>query len=225
MRLLLIALLALPGLAAAQDDYTLLGGGLYSRPKFDGSRDRRVDLIPVVRYYGTPWFARTTQGILEGGARWNLREGLDVGAQLAYEQGPQDHDPGASVGVHAEWDSQLGPAPLNVLLRLRQFLDTDRGLQFDTRATLGVYEGHGLAAGVFAQATWASEKSFRAYYGVSDSGLLFTSLGALGGYELTQRWQLLGSVEHRRLADDAARSPIVDKRSGMYASLGLAYKF
>src|SRR5437868_2297687 len=106
MRIFLFLVLALPIVAAAQDDYTLLGGGLRTRPKFDGSSDRTVDLIPVVRYYGRPWFARTTQGILEGGARWNLGPGLDVGAQLAYEQGPQDHNPGASVGVHAEWDKQ-----------------------------------------------------------------------------------------------------------------------
>ena len=226
MRFVLLVLLVVPLAVAAQDDdETLLGAGLYSRPKFDGSSHRSLDPIPVVRYYGKPWFARTTQGILEGGARWNLREGLDLGAQLAYEQGPQDHDPGASVGVHAEWDSQLGPAPLNVLLRLRQFLDTDRGLQFDTRATLGVYEGHGLAAGVFAQATWASEKSFEAYYAVHDSGLLFTSLGALGSYDLSRRWLLLGSVEERRLGDHAMHSAFVERRASAYASLGLAYRF
>jgi outer membrane scaffolding protein for murein synthesis (MipA/OmpV family) len=225
MRLLLLALLAVPVMAAAQDDSALLGAGVRTRPKFDGSRDRTVDLIPVVRYYGRPWFARTTQGILEGGARWNLRPGLDVGAQLAYEQGPRDDDPGASIGVHAEWDTTVGRAPLNALVRLRQHLDSDRGSQLDTRATLGVYEGHGIGAGVFAQATWASTKSFEVFYGVHDSGLLYTSLGALWSYDLLRRWLLVGSVEYRRLSDDAARSAIVERRSGIYASVGLGYRF
>lgn len=222
-RLLLCACLALPALAAAQD--TLLGAGVRTRPKFDGSDERTVDLVPVIRYYGRPWFARTTQGILEGGARWNLPPGLDVGAQLAYEQGPRDHDPGASLGVHVEADRMIGRAPVNGLLRLRQHLDSDRGLEFDARTTVGVYGGHGVGVGVFAQATWASEKHFESFYGVRESGLVFTSVGLLGFYDLAPRWQLLGSVERRRLSDEAERSPIVQQRSAVYANAGLAYRF
>jgi outer membrane scaffolding protein for murein synthesis (MipA/OmpV family) len=225
MRRLLLVLLALPAFAAAQEDYKLIGAGVRTRPEFDGARDRTVDLIPVLRYYGKPWFARTTQGILEGGARWTVRRDLEVGAQLAYEQGPRDRDPGASIGLHAEGDRTFGRVPLNGLLRLRQHLDTDRGLELDARGTVGVYGDYGVQAGVFLQATWASEKKFESYYGVRESGLLFTSIGALASYDLAPRWTLVGSLEHRRLSDDAARSPIVDRRSGIYASAGLGYRF
>jgi outer membrane scaffolding protein for murein synthesis (MipA/OmpV family) len=221
----LLALLALPLAAAAEDDYTLLGAGVWARPKFDGSSERTVDLVPVVRYYGRPWFARTTQGVLEGGARVNVGRDFDVGAQLTYEQGPRDEDPGASVGVHAEWEPSVGKMPLNLLARARRYLDSDRGWQLDARATAGVYEGHGFLIGVFAQATWASSKNFEAYYGLRDSGLLFTELGALGSYSLTHRWELVGSVHQGRLSDAAVRSPIVSRRSGTYASAGVAYRF
>jgi outer membrane scaffolding protein for murein synthesis (MipA/OmpV family) len=225
MKRLLFLLIAIPSMVLAQDDYTLLGAGLRTRPDFDGASNRTVDVIPVVRYYGRPWFARTTQGILEGGARWSAGRGFDVGAQLAYEQGPRDQDPGASVGVHAEWDTNLGPMPLNLLARVRQHLDSDRGSAADFRATAGVYGSHGIQAGVFGQATVASAKNFRTYYGVGDGGLLFTSLGLLGSYELARRWMLVGSTEVRRLSDDAARSPFVSRRTGVYASLGLGYRF
>src|SRR5215212_4659572 len=94
--LLLLALptllLALPTLVLGQDDYKLLGAYVRTRPDFDGSKDRTVDIVPMVRYYGDRWFARTTQGILEGGARWTLRPDLELGAQVAYEQGPRDRD-------------------------------------------------------------------------------------------------------------------------------------
>jgi outer membrane protein len=226
MRLVLIAFLALPLMARAQDDgETLLGAGIYSRPKFDGSSDRRLDPIPVIRYYGRPWFARTTQGILEGGGRWQIGNGVAAGAQLAYEAGPLDHHPGPSIGAHVEADRMLGPAPVNALLRVRQFLNNGRGVEVDARGTIGVYEGHGFAAGLFGQATWASEKSYEAYYAVRDSGLLFTSLGALGSYDLSSRWLLLGSLEERRLGGKAMQSPFVERRSSAYASLGLAYRF
>jgi len=227
MRLALLLVLAIPLAAIAQDDddFTFIGAGLYSRPKFDGSSERRLDPIPQIRYYGRPWFMRTTQGILEGGARWKIAGGTAAGAQLAYEAGPLDHHPGASIGGHLELDRSIGPAPLNMLVRLRQFLDNGSGLELDARATLGVYEGHGFAAGLYGQATWASQKSFEAYYAVHDSGLLFSAFGALGAYDLSHRWLLLGSVEERRLGGAAMASPFVERRTNPYASLGLAYRF
>ncbi|HET7197977.1 MAG TPA: MipA/OmpV family protein, partial [Burkholderiales bacterium] len=180
---------------------------------------------PVLRYYGRPWFARTTQGMLEGGARWSAAPRLDLGAQLAYEQGPRDQDPGASAGVHAEWDGKLGPLPVDALGRFRQPLDTDRGSQADLRATAGVYEGHGVQAGVFGQLTFAATKYFRAYYDVDESGLVYGSLGALASYELSSRWLLVGSLERRHLSEGAARSALVVQRSASYGTLGLAYRF
>lgn len=207
----------------AQD--VLLGTGVRHRPVFDGSDKKTTDLIPVLRYYGRPWFARTTQGMLEGGARAALGKGLDAGAQLAYEQGPRDAEAGASFGAHLEWDAKLGPAPLNALLRWRRHFDSARGALIDARLTAGVYERRGLAAAVFTQATWASEKHFESYYGLADSGLLFTSLGLLGSYDLSRRWLAVASIEARRLADNAAPSAFVRERSNTYMGAGLAYRF
>ena len=223
MRLLLLVLVCIPQVALS--DETLLGAGVRNRPVYDGSGDQTTDLIPVVRYYGTPWFARTTQGILEGGARFALRPGLDGGVQLAYEPGPRDGDPGASLGLHMELDTKVGPAPLNLLARTRTHLDSDRGSQADVRVTLGVYGGAGLQLGVFGQGTWANEKHTQAYYGVRNAGLLFTSLGVLGSYDLARHWVAVASAELRRFAGEPSRSAFVQDRTGYYLSAGLAYRF
>jgi hypothetical protein len=87
---LLVPLAALAQIAP--EDYTLIGAAVRSRPAYDGSDAQRTDLIPVLRYYGKPWFARTTQGILEGGARWALTPGVDAGVQLAYEEGRESSE-------------------------------------------------------------------------------------------------------------------------------------
>jgi outer membrane protein len=226
MRALLL-LLALPAIAVAQDENTLLGAGVRSRPDYDGSSKQEVDLIPVVRYYGRSLFARTTQGILEGGARKQLARGLVAGAQLAYEAGNDraDLDPGASLGLHLEWDTKVGPAPITLLGRTRHHIDTDRGMQTDVRATVGVYEGRGVLAGVFGQATWASDKWIRSYYGTGSGGLWYTELGVLASYDLTRHWVLVGSVSARRLQGDAAHSPITEDKTNYYASAGAAYRF
>lgn len=225
MRVLLAVLLAVPLLAFAKDDYTLVGAAIRTRPEFDGSSDRTIDVHPVLRYYGDRWFARTTQGLLEGGARWNVHQLFDVGAQVNYEQGPRDGSPDASFGVHAEVDRMAGRVPLNGLVRVRQHLNSDRGAQLDLRGNVGVFGSYGILAAVFAQATFASEKHFQSYYGVNESGYLMRIVGIQAAYDLTSRWTLTNNLEHHHLGDNAAKSPFVAQRGGVYFSVGASYRF
>ena len=227
MKRLLLLLCFVPLTAfAVDDDLILVGAAVRSRPDFDGSNSRTTELIPVLRYYGKTLFARTTQGILEGGARIEPVKDLHVGAQLAYEDGPRNHDPGASIGAHVEWDYTLGPAPGDLVVRYRQFLDSDRGAQLDVRGSIGVLgEGRALAA-VFLQLTFANAENTRAYYGVDEPGLLFTNAGILGTYNLSRHWDAVGSFHVRWLSDDIVRtSPFVERKTGVYASAGIAYRF
>jgi len=239
---MVLALLPIVPLAAraqsAPPDYAYVGAGVRTRPAYDGSAAQRTDLIPTVRYYGKPWFARTTQGILEGGARLELARGLNVGAQLAYEGGRlaresdflrsknvPDINPGASVGLHLEWDQRLGPVPVTLLARGRHFTDSDRGAQADLRFTAGVYSSGAIAAGAFIQGTWADSKSNQSFYSMAGSGPLYASGGLLWGVDLSREWIVVGNLEARRLHGDAARSPLAERRSNHYASASLAYRF
>lgn len=226
MRWLLVALL-LPASVAAQDDFVLLGLGVRSLPRYDGSSRQEVDVIPIVRWYGQALFARTSQGMLEGGARRELLPGLVAGVQIAYEAGNErtDLDWGASYGVHLEWDTKVGPAPVTLLTRTRFHFDSDRGAQTDLRATVGVYGSQGFLIGVFGQATWATDEWVRSYYTAGDGGLLHTNLGIEGGYTLAPQWTLVGSLSSRWLHGDAATSPITERKRNAYASAGLAYRF
>src|SRR5438552_12284041 len=107
-------------------------------------RGRRAD--PGLRQ--RPALTRTVQGVLEGGAHAQLGSGVTLGAQLAYEEGRKasessllrernvaDLGAGASYGVHAEWETQLGAAPVLLLARVRSQVRSDRGARADLRAT------------------------------------------------------------------------------------------
>jgi len=250
---LVLALVPLAALAQMKaPDYNWLGAGVRTRPAYDGSAARETELIPSVRYFGGPWFARTTQGILEGGARLELSPDLHLGVQLAYEAGrkaseapflsshgvPDIHYT-ASAGVHAEWDHNLGPMPITLLARVRQLLDTDRGSQADLRFTAGILGWRALSAALFVQATWASAKSNQSFYGVSNDvmassglpayspggGLLFATGGLLYGIDLSKSWLIVGNLEARRLQGAAARSPLVEQPTSRYVSASLAYRW
>jgi outer membrane scaffolding protein for murein synthesis (MipA/OmpV family) len=249
LALLLIAPLAVLA-QSALPEYAWIGAGVRTRPAYDGSGAQRTDLIPTVRYYGAPWFARTTQGILEGGVRMELARGLNVGAQLAYEGGRlasesdflrsnnvPDINPGASVGLHVEWDQKLGPMPVTLLARGRHFTEGDRGAQADLRFTAIVFGGGAITAALFVQGTWADSESNRSFYGVTpaqptnlspyaaESGPLYTSGGLLWGVDFSREWIVVGNLEARRLHGDAARSPLAERRSNHYASASLAHRF
>lgn len=241
----------LAALAELTND-TLLGPGLRLRPAYDGSAAQETELVPVVRYFGHPWFVRSTQGLLESGARIELAPGLHGGAQLAYEPGRErsessflkDHrvpniGRGASVGVHLEWDHQFGPMPVSGLARLRQNIDSDRGAEADLRLSAGIYDNGRFAAGLFTQATWANAKAGNSFYGITPEqspstglpafgvrrGFVFGSFGLLWSLNLSQDWKLVGSIESRHLYGDAAHSPLVEQESNYYLSTGVAYRF
>ena len=236
----------------AAQSATQLGAGVWFRPVYAGSDESLLALIPLIRYYGSPWFVRTTQGMLEGGAQMALTKGITLGGQIAYEGGRDSEASdflkrhklasipvSASLGVHAEWDTNLGPAPVNVLLRYRQEAKSERGAQTDLRATIGIYGGDNLKLGLFAQTTWANAKSNQAYYGIttaqaastglaaysSAAGMTNSAAGLLWSYDLSAQWLLQGSVESRQFSTQLRNSPLTQVRNNSYASAGLAYRF
>ncbi|MBV8031392.1 MAG: MipA/OmpV family protein [Betaproteobacteria bacterium] len=241
--LLLFPALALAQAAAAPPEYeNLIGPAVRSRPAYDGSKSQRLDLVPILDYEKNVFFARTVQGVLEAGARASVGGGWKLGGQLAYEEGRKasessllrnmnipDVSVGLSAGLHAEWEGKIGPAPVIFVARWRDQLHSDRGSQTDLRGTVGVYESGPVQAGVYAQATWATQKSMRTYYAAPGfdpgGGLLGVSAGVIGSYDLAKRWQAIVNLEAHRLQGDAARSPLTERRSNYYLIGGVAYRF
>lgn len=242
-----------PSLTFAQDDdKAYLGLGLRVRPAYEGADSRRGQAIPYVRYYGEHLFARTTQGVLEGGIRTRAIGRLTLGAQLAYEEGRvteesaflETHnfetlDPGPSAGLHAEVDWTIGPVPFNALVRYRQNLDSDLGAQADFRVTAGIYMSERVRMGVYGQLTFSDGKAAQSYFGVTaqqsavsglpvydaGGGMRFAQFGLLGEADLSGRWLALWALNAHWLQGDARDSPIVLQRVNWYGNAGVAYRF
>lgn len=249
---LTIVAFATPPALGADDEAQYLGAGARLRPAYPGADSNRVDAIPYVRLYGEHLFARTTQGVLEGGWRTRPFGGVVFGAQLAYEEGRksdesaflrehhfEDLDPSASVGLHAEGDWRLGPMPLNALLRYRHDVESDNGAQTDLRLTAGILEWGRLRAAVFGQATWANSRAANRHFGITPqqstrsglpayapgSGLRSTEIGLIGDVDIARHWVGLWGMHYDLLQDDAADSPVTRDRGNWYANAGVAYRF
>ena len=246
------ALLSSQAFAQTADDEKYIGIGARVRPAYEGADSNRGGVIPYLRLYGEHFFARTTQGMLEGGWRTRPFGGWVFGAQLAYEEGRitdesaflkehhfEDLDTGASLGLHAEGDWKIGAMPLNALLRYRQNIDSDQGAQADLRLTAGILSRWGVDAGVFGQLTWANSKSTQSYFGITPqqstvaglpaynagSGLRYVQLGLLGSVNLSEHWLIPWGATVQRLQGDASGSPVVQDRTNWTINAGIAYRF
>ena len=246
--------LSLPAVsfAADEDPGAWIGAGARLRPAYLGAESSRADLVPYLRWYGQDWFARTTQGMLEGGVRTPAIGPVVFGAQLAYEEGRvsdesaflkshsfADIDPGASIGLHAETDWMLGPMPWNSLVRYRRNFDSDKGSQADLRLTAGIFSCGGFDVGAFAQFTWADGKATRDYFGITPqqsalsglpaysagAGLRDLSYGLLGSVNIGRPWIVLWGAHAQTLQGDAQDSPITQRRTTWSANAGVAYRF
>jgi outer membrane scaffolding protein for murein synthesis (MipA/OmpV family) len=209
-------------------------------------------VIPYLRLYGEHFFARTTQGILEGGWRTRPFGGWVFGAQVAYEESRisdesafleehhfPDLDASASVGLHAEGDWKLGPMPLNALLRYRRDVKSENGAQADLRVTAGILNWNRLRAGVYGQITWANDRSTQRYFGVTSqqslasglpaysagAGLRYSQFGLLGDIDLSKHWIGLWGINLQRQQGDSRDSPLVQDRTNWSANAGVAYRF
>lgn len=241
--------------AFAQDADELdayVGLGARVRPAYEGADSLRGEAIPFLQMYGEHLFARTTQGILEGGVRSKPAGGVVFGAQLAYEAGRatnesaflkahnfEDIYANASVGVHAEADWKIGAMPLNALARYRRNADSDLGAQVDLHLTAGIFSRWGVNAGVFGQFTWSDEKATQKYFGLTPqqssrtglpaysagAGLRNVAFGFLGSVDLSKRWLVLWQLNASRLEGDARDSPIVQESTNWFVNAGLAYRF
>jgi outer membrane scaffolding protein for murein synthesis (MipA/OmpV family) len=234
--------------AQSTDDEKYIGIGARARPAYDGADGSRGEVIPYLRLYGDHLFARTTQGMLEGGWRTRPFGAWVFGAQVAYEEGRvtddsaflKDHhfddlDPGTSIGLHAEADWKIGAMPLNALVRYRQNIDPDQGAQADLRLTAGIFSRWGVEAAVFGQMTWANGKSTQSYFGITPqqsavtglpvyaagSGLRHVQLGLLGSVNLSRHWLIPAMRRSCRTAmtgPSTPASPIVSERPGNFRS-------
>ena len=247
-----VAWVSFPTQAQTADSESYVGMGVRVRPAYEGAGSNRVDAIPYVRWYGDHLYARTTQGILEGGWRTHPFAGIVLGAQLSYEEGREadesaflkergfeDLDPSASIGLHAEGDWKIGPVPLNALLRYRHDVDSDNGDQVDLRVTAGILDWNGLRAGLFGQLTWGDRDSMQRAFGITSaqsattslpayapgSGLRSSQIGITGDIDIARHWVGLWGIHLDVLQDDAADSPITRDRSNWFANAGIAYRF
>ena len=220
-----------------------LGIGAAYVPRYEGSNEHRMTGLPVIAYRN----GRFAAGV--GGLSYNLSSAstFEFGPTLSYAVGRDESDAdrlrglgdikgGAELGAFARW--HISSWSLHANLK-RGVGNGPEGTQLQ----LGI--GHSTRLGsadrlqLGASLDWADDKYTQAYFGVTPTqsaasglsaysaaaGIKSYGVNAVWTHTFTPAWFSTVGVHAKRLAGDAANSPITEQRNVIGASAGIGYRF
>jgi MipA family protein len=230
-----------------------VGLGVISAPKYEGSKDNRVSPFPLLdvnfnwnglsvgtkgiewKFIDKPVVLGLTIGF-DGGRKDKESKGF-LSSGSDYLRGMGDIDTTVEYGLSISGEP-LG-LPITAALRKAPSGKGHGGTLLDLGAYIPFELVEGISTGVSVSTTYADKKYTQAYFGVTpaqaantnfavytpDAGFKSASLGLDASYNLTKNWIVNGGVTASRLLGDAAKSPIVQRKSGASAVLSFGYKF
>ncbi|MPS27007.1 MAG: MipA/OmpV family protein [Alcaligenaceae bacterium] len=231
--------------AVGQD---LVGGGIAVIPSYPGADDYRLLPAPILNFQRGPFFISNSQGLPGLGLKTEIAPGLSVGARVGIGLGRKENrsdrlaglgdlDVHGQYGVFAEWT----PGRWRASLSYTQAAKSGYGGTLALGGSYALWQGgkHHLQVG--ASLEWSNRDHMQTWFGVTpdqsahsgaglapyrpSSGLSSGSAYALWTYRLNQQWRIITLLGARTLMGDAADSPIVERKTAAFGSVGVAYSF
>lgn len=231
-----------------------IGLGVATVPTYEGSPNDRTLAGPelALSYRSRDW---GTVEFGQRGLMWNAVEAGRFRFALVaqFDLGRKDRDtstlnptPGdkrlAGMGnVQSSTEAGVGIGYGPVMLVARQSLSERgaKGAQVDMTVEIPWSLSDRFALRFAIGATWANRDYLQTYFGVTAAQAQATSFSvytpksgcrkvdaSVGAeYALASSWKLQANVGFSQLGDDAAASPLVGRRNGTSAALGVAYEF
>lgn len=230
------------------------GLGVATMPTYEGSPDRRTLAVPdlALSYrshdWGTVEFGQrglSWTAVETGAFRFALVAQFDPGRKdknpSALDPTPGDKRLSGMGKVKSSTEAGVGIGYGPVMLVARQSLSDrgPKGVQADLSAGFPWALSNRLTLHFAASATWANRDTMQTYFGVTPaqanatsfavytpkSGCRKVELNVGAEYALAPSWKLQANVGVSQLGDQAAASPLVSRRNGVTAMLGVARVF
>lgn len=231
-----------------------IGLGVATMPTYEGSPNRRTLAVPdlMLNYRSHDW---GTVEFGPRGLVWSAIETgrFRVALVTQFDPGRKDSDPSAldptpgdkrlrGMGkVKSSTEAGVGIGYGPVMLVARQSLSDrgPKGVLADLSAGMPLALTDRLTLHMAASATWANRDYMQTHFGVTPAQAKATSLAVYtpksgcrkvelnvgAEYTLAPSWVLQANVGVSQLGDEAAASPIVSRRNGVTAMLGVARVF
>ncbi|MBO1110706.1 MipA/OmpV family protein [Bordetella petrii] len=245
-----VAALALLGAAAGQgaQAQNFIGAGAAFLPEYDGAKDYRFLPVPLINYENGNFFISPRAGLPATGLKWDLAQDVTAGLFLGMSLGRDDDDADrikglgdidfhGVYGAYMEWH----PGRFSLGAAYRQAMRSGYGGTLELRTSYRVLQSSRHIVTVGASTLWASHDDMQTWFGVTRSqaadseaglkpysasaGFKSAALFANWRYSLNKDWAVITTVGVNTLLGDARDSPIVERETSAFGSLGLTYSF
>ncbi|MGR4897374.1 MipA/OmpV family protein [Stenotrophomonas sp. LARHCG68] len=242
-------LITLAGKAQADDsNANFIGLGVGAVPVYEGSREYRALPVPLINYESGSFFVSPRAGLPAVGLKIDLgpdwTTGAFVGMALGRKaddsdrtEGLDDIDFHATYGAFIEWS----PGSYSVMAAYRQAARSSYGGTLELRATYEAWRATNNRLTLGASTQWANDDAMQTWFGVTPSqaarsraGLEaysptsgFKSVALFGTWvhRIDARWSAVTTLAVNTLLGDASDSPLTERKTNVFANVGVIYAF
>lgn len=242
-----LALFASAGSAVAEGT-NFIGVGVGYVPNYAGSDEYRVVPTPLINYRSGNFFVTPRAGLPAMGLSFELAPDLETGVFVGLElgrdsddsdrtRGMDDIDFHGAYGAFVEWT----PGRYSLGAAYRQAAKSGYGGALELRTSYAVVQTEQQQLRLGVSTEWANSNDMQTWYGVStsdaarsrenlspytaSSGFKTAALFANWRYNLTKDWIVMSTVGVSTVLGDARDSPLTERKTNLFGSMGVAYRF
>ncbi|AHV93301.1 MipA/OmpV family protein [Bordetella holmesii] len=233
---------------AAAQSQNFIGLGVGVVPVYDGSSEYRTVPLPLINYESGNFFITPRAGLPAMGLKTtlapDLSAGVFIGANLGRDASDADRTRGigdikfhAAYGAYVEW----APGRYSLGAAYRQAAHSGYGGALELRTSYAVLQTERNSVRVGAATQWGSRDDMQTWFGVTSSqaansreglstyspsaGFKSASVFASWAYLFDARWSLLTNLGVSSVLGDARDSPLNERRTNLFGSVGMVYAF
>ncbi|WP_434643879.1 MipA/OmpV family protein [Achromobacter piechaudii] len=225
-----------------------IGLGVGAIPVYEGSSQYRALPLPLINYHAGNFFITPRMGLPAMGLKTSLATDLDAGVFLGLglgrdaddadrTKGLDDIDFHAAYGAYVEWR----PGRYSLGAGYKQAARSGYGGTLQLRASYAAImtEQHVVQVGVSTE--WANHDAMQTWFGVTSSqaarsreglstyspssGFKSAALYTTWIYRIDPSWSTVSTLGVSTLLGDARDSPLTERKSNMFGSVGVMYRF
>ncbi|WP_417221414.1 MipA/OmpV family protein [Achromobacter spanius] len=245
----LMAGAVLGGAGAAQAQATNgIGLGVGAIPVYEGSSEYRALPVPLINYHSGNFFITPRMGLPAMGLKTSLAPDLDagvfVGLSLGRKADDADRTKGlddikfhAAYGAYVEWR----PGRYSLGAGYKQAARSGYGGTLELRASYAALKTEQNTVQVGVSTEWANHDAMQTWFGVTSSqaarsreglstyspssGFKSAALFTTWSYRINPSWSTVSTLGVNTLLGDARDSPLTERKTNVFGSVGVMYRF
>lgn len=241
-----LALSSLTGVAHAQKNYVGVAVGVV--PIYEGSSEYRLIPTPIINYHSGSFFITPRAGLPAMGFKSKITSeveaGVFVGLGLGRDASRAERTKGLNdIKFHGNYGAYLEWTPGNSSLGIayRQATRSGYGATLDLRASHAIWQSGGHRIRLGAGTQWVNRDAMQTWYGITpqqsaqseaglspyspSSGFKSASIFTVWTFQMTPQWSTTGTLGVSTLLGNAKNSPLTEKSTNAFGSIGIVYSF